>query len=105
MVTSALKHTSAHRKLPVVILTCTGSLHLFQGPWVASSGQNQSRGADWDASWMARAAQVRAAYQQNVNKRSQAVWEGFRESRDLLSVDVASASSSQHQAGSTGYGP
>lgn len=53
----------------------------------------------------ARAAQVRAAYQQNVNKRSQAVWEGFRESRDLLSVDVASASSSQHRAGSTGYGP
>lgn len=56
-------------------------------------------------SWTARAAQVYAAYQQSVNKRSQAVWEGFgkplRVSEGQLSIDVASAFPSQHWAGST----
>lgn len=50
-------------------------------------------------SWTARGcnawpAQVHAAYQKNVNKGSQAVWEGFwehlRDSEGQLSIDVAS---------------
>lgn len=106
----ALKHMPAHSESAAVIQSCTGSLHLSQGPWMASSGWQWSRETEWDASqqaplsWTARAdaraAQIHAAYQQNVNKRSQAVWEGFwetlRVSEGQLRIDVASAFPFQH---------
>lgn len=106
----ALKHMPAHSESAVVIQTCAGSLPLSQGPWMTSSGWHWSRETEWDASQQAplsrtaradgTAAQVHAASQQSVNKRSQAVWEGFwetlRVSEGQLSIDVASDFPFQH---------